>query len=186
MKSLGLLFFGWLCLFNVSASAESKQFEIRTAPIALIARWYTLDASYRPNPQWALGPSIVIYNHDGPGGILSPAYQGKSFGAHINYYFQSIDVNSFYLGSHFLYDDYRSFPHGSSGYRDHIGTSLQAVAGYFGRYQSLTFHTGLGFEQEMGSYEDVAYNSLTSDYEMTTGNDTFFKLLIEFKLGYEF
>ncbi len=36
--------------------------ELRTAPLALLAQWTTLDTSYNLNDHWATGPALVVYS----------------------------------------------------------------------------------------------------------------------------
>lgn len=159
-----------------------KQWEVRTAPIAYIARWITLDVSYRFNEQFAAGPAIVVYNSESTtGGMFSPTYKGTAFGAQAYYYFRSVMGPTWYIGSRFYKEDYRSYPHAFSGYDNKDGWSANATLGYQVRSPSTVWLFGIGPEA-------TTHNVLTHENNKPTVEDSesFFGLAIEFKVGFDF
>lgn len=73
---------------------DETRWDLRMAPVALIARWYTLDASYRITENWSMGPAAIIYSASSPGGMFFPSDKGYAIGWSGNHYFTSVRTNS--------------------------------------------------------------------------------------------
>jgi len=185
MKKIAFLF---SFLFAVSVNAElnlDSKFELRTAPIMILARWYTLDASYILNEQWAFGPSYVSYAYNTIyGNMLGPAYYGNAYGAHLIWAVDDLFSNSWYIGSHIYYETYRSVAHGLQGNKeDRKGFRTSAVIGYRQLNGNFLTMVGLGFENYDHDVQDTvsATNPAYTEYHR---NFTF--LHAEFKIGWMF
>jgi len=161
---------------------ELRRLELRTAPLALLASWYTLDASYRFTEHFALGPAVVFYNSRAEhGNMLAPTYKGTAYGLHANYYFRSVEVSGFYTGLHAYQEDYRSYPHGLSGHEDRNGYRVNLTAGYQARMNRVSLLMGLGVEVRSHKVvETRTYDSAPKEYSETHRIPT-----VEIKLGFE-
>ena len=133
---------------NYSSQVELPRWEFRTAPVALLARWYTLDVSYRlSEKKWATGPSIVLYNYSEIGNMFAPAFKGQALGWNANYYFDSAQRNTWYFSLHSYYEKYKSYPHAYLGYYEKDGYRMNGALGYQWRWNPVNLMAGLGVEQ---------------------------------------
>jgi hypothetical protein len=161
---------------------ELRSWEFRTAPIALLARWYTLDVSYRFTEHIAVGPSVVIYDAPGEqGNMLAPTYKGNAFGLHANYYFTSVERNSWYSGLHAYQESYTSYPEGYPGHEDRKGFRSNVTAGYQIKWSRVNLMTGLGMAYRN---HDIIKTSRFDDTE-TESRESQWNPTVEVKLGFE-
>lgn len=161
---------------------ELRRWEFRTAPVALLARWYTLDVSYRFTENFAVGPSIVIYDAPGEqGNMLAPTYKGDAFGFHANYYFTSVKARGWYSGLHAYQESYRSYPEGYPGYEDRKGYRSNITAGYQFKWSQVNLLTGLGMEyRNHNVVETSRYSGVQPETRKSGWGPT-----VEIKLGFE-
>ena len=168
-----------------SFSKEILNYEIRTAPVALIARWVTLDFSFNINNQWALGPSIGLYATPKIGNMFTPSYNGSAVGAHAYYYFNSFSDDSWYFGNHAYYENYESYPHAFNGHYELKGFKFNSKAGYQLVIMSgFSFLLGLGAEYRNYDQKNIDDSNGVNtpkfkDYQPVVG-------FIEAKVGYKF
>lgn len=110
------------------------RFELRTAPLALIARWITLEGLYLlGGERWAVGPSLVFYESPAAGSMLWLSQRGRSIGAVATYYFKPVSEPGWYGTLRYLHDSYTYYPHNSRAgirHESYQGHSLTMVAGY--------------------------------------------------------
>jgi len=169
----------------IAGNVNKRSWEFRTAPIALIARWFTLDVSYRLSDQWATGPAAILYNAEGPGGMLSPSYKGYAVGWNGNYYFNSVYKNTWYVSAHTYYESYKSYPHAYLGYKEIDGFKANSVIGYQWKWSRINMMTGIGAEfrnQNVVDRKDAVNSVEQSPIE---SRDSFWLPHIEFKMGIE-
>ncbi len=161
---------------------DLRSWEFRTAPVALLARWYTLDISYRFTEQLAFGPSAVIYDAPGvQGNMLAPTYKGNAFGLHANYYFNSVMTRGWYSGLHAYQESYRSYPEGYPGYEDRKGFRGNVTAGYQFKWSQVNLMTGLGMEyRNHNVVETSRYSGTQPETRESSWGPT-----VEIKLGFE-
>lgn len=162
------------------ATPPLKRWEIRIAPIALLARWLTLDVSYHLNENWATGPALINYTTDSNrGGMLVPTYKGYAIGWQGNY-FTSALKDGLYLSAHAYYESYKNYPHSFQGYYQKDGYKLNSALGYRWKWKPVVLMTGVGAE-----YLD---HSVTEYTEVRTSRDSKqsnSRPFIEVKLGIE-
>lgn len=166
-----------------------KTFAVKTAPIALLAGWYTLDFSIRASTQFSIGPSLVVYDGDveTSGSFLSPNYKGYGAGFHWNYFLRNINENWFYLSGHTYFDDYKSLGHNSSFRESVEGIRTNLIFGWKHQFHGLPLimQAGGGLEYRWYSVREVPRSS------SITGVTRYFSEewglpMIEFKIGFEF
>lgn len=185
MAKTTLLFIILIFCKHVAAksAASSAQFEVRTAPLAYLAQWVTLDFTWSPFPQLSLGPSYIKYGAKGPyGNMFLPTYSGNAYGMNISYYSENFNSDSWYIGTHLYSEKYDSYPHAYLGSYTHEGTSLIAVVGY--RWiSSENLATQLGVGSNWINYDTTKKpdNAPAENYRETES-----RFYIEFKLGYLF
>jgi hypothetical protein len=184
MKKVLLLAASILCFSNICFSKEILDYEVRTAPIALLARWATLDLSFSLNDQWAIGPSIIVYAAPKVGNMFVPAYNGYAAGLHAYGYLDSFSSDTWYWGNHLYYENFESYPHNFSGHYELKGFKFNSVAGYqvILNY-NLNLLLGAGFETK--NYDQVNIdesNGNTPSFK----NQSYTSLYIEAKFGYKF
>ena len=176
------IFFGFLSAFadnNVEHKSNYK-YEVRTAPVALIAHWITLDASYFINENWALGPSVIDYaNPSTQGGMFLPTFNGYAVGGHL-IWAENLLSDGYYISSHIYYEDYKSYPEAFFGYRQHVGTRYNAVLGK--RWISGNCATMLGLGYENIFHTVTVFPDGASSYD-DSENASSGGLTIEFKMG---
>ncbi len=150
-----------------------SKWEIRTAPLALIAQWQTLDVSYRFTENFAMGPSIIRYAGSGGGNMFLPDYSGDAYGFSADYYFRSVMKNTWYLGSHAYKEKYRNRPHATFDDYERDGYRVNAVLGYQIKFQPFNLLIGGG--EEYRSYQETKYvdkySSLGPGPTVITQND---------------
>lgn len=166
------------------ATLPHHSWEIRTAPIALLARWLTIDLSYRPTEHWAFGPSLISYNARRPGGFLGPNYRGLALGFNLNYYFSSAHTSSGYISSHAYHENYESYPHAQPGYLKRSGYKTNMALGYQIKSSEISMLTGLGFEY-LNYQQDEIDDSVSPTTSVSSPASRWLPF-IEFKLGYSF
>jgi|GEM_PF-3092149 hypothetical protein len=164
-----------------------KRWEFRTAPIALLARWYTLDVSWRFSKHWSTGPAVVFYRSATIGNMLTPSFRGSAVGWQGNYYFQSVERNSWYAGFHSYYEEYDSYLEGRSG-RDAVkGLRLDSALGYqwrgAGSFRPLHFMAGVGPEYK--DRQRKRFRELEGGAPFEDGHQSLFGIFLEFKMGIE-
>jgi hypothetical protein len=170
---------------HISFSKEISNYEIRTAPITLIARWGTLDFSFNIDNQWAIGPSVIIYAAPKIGNMFAPSYNGTAVGAHAYYYFNSFLDDSWYWGNHAYYESYESYPHDFNGHYEFKGFKFNTKVGY-----QVTTPLGINMLFGIGA-EARKYDQKNID-DSNGGNSPKFKDyqpvigFVEVKLGYKF
>ena len=165
-----------------SFSAETAKWEIRTAPVAFLASWLTLDLSYFLNEHWAFGPSYIDYaNKSNIGNMFLPTLNGTAFGAHL-LWAESFFADSIYAGLHFYNEKYDSYVEAFTGHYEISGTRYTAIVGkrWLNGYNTSSM-LGIGWGGRN-------YNKLkipNSGPAISSTDDGGF-LEIEFKLGYYF
>jgi hypothetical protein len=113
------------------AVAEAhKNFELRIAPAAILASWYTIDGNYIFNDQFMFGPSITSYSNRNRGGMFLPTYFGTALGLSSVFCFRNIAKSSGYLSAHAYTEKYESRPHAYLGYVEAQGTRANIDLGY--------------------------------------------------------
>ncbi len=169
---------------SIAANAkqtELRSWEFRTAPVALLARWYTLDVSYRFTAHIAAGPSAVIYDAVEQGNMLAPSYKGNAYGLHANYYLTSVEASGWYSGLHAYQESYRSYPEGYPGYEDRKGYRGNVTAGYQVKWSQINLMTGLGMEYRSHNVVETSRYSGTQPETRESG----WGPTVEIKLGFE-
>ena len=134
---------------NLSESSfEYRNFELRISPIFLIARWLTLDLSYRLTENLAVGPIGTYYGSEGEyGNMFLPSQKGYAAGLNTTYYFASVRRYSMYAMAQALYENYRSYGHAQYGYTDYDGYRFDLAFGYRWKFWSrVTLATGGGVQ----------------------------------------
>lgn len=157
------------------------RYELRTAPVALLARWQTLDASYRINRHWATGPALVAYNSEGRGGMLAPSFKGLAIGWHVTHYFLSVARHGWYSGLHAYHEDYESRGHGDDGYEKLEGLRTNLVLGHHWRWNRVNLMVGAG--PELKNYKVAKYDRGNST--PTISHESNLGPTVELKLGLE-
>ena len=121
----------FLLLFSQNIFAKTvSNYEIRTAPIALLARWVTLDFAFNLDNQWAIGPSVIIYAAPKIGNMFIPTYNGYAAGVNVYGYLNSFSTNGWYWGNHLYYENFESYPHDFLGHYELSGFKFNTVGGY--------------------------------------------------------
>ena len=185
MKKTFLTLISLFCFSNISQSTEAFNYEIRTAPIALLARWGTLDFSLNINTQWALGPSVIIYAAPKVGQMFAPSYSGTAIGGHLYYYLNSFSENSWYWGNHLYAESYQSYPHAMNGHYEYSGYKLNSKFGYQFTHSS-GFNMLLGAGAELRNYAQKNIDD-SSGANTPSFNDYQPVIpFIEMKFGYKF
>lgn len=128
---------------------EQSYWEVRTAPVAMFARWFSLDLAYRfGSGHFSTGPSAISYAAEGPyGNMFLPTYNGHAFGWHATYYFKPTTLNTWYLRGHAFSEEYKNYPHGGSVYEERKGTDATLVVGYssgMNWWKTVSLSAGLG------------------------------------------
>ncbi|MGE4133946.1 MAG: hypothetical protein AB7F86_20080 [Bdellovibrionales bacterium] len=173
---------------RLQTEAQSlNKWELRTAPIAMLASWYTLDVSFHLTPYFSMGPAVVLYNDRSEhGGMLAPTYHGHALGWHGYYYFRSHARHGMYLGLRSYYESYRSRQHGLSGqYEDRDGFRTDLFTGYRMRWSRFTMMAGGGLEIATHSVVEREDALGSRPASRKTYNETRSGPMIEFKLGLE-
>lgn len=126
--------------------AEIHKWEIRTAPLAFLASWNTLDVSYRLNEHWAHGPALVHYNHAPIGGMFTPSLRGLAAGWSGTYYTKAVTRDTWYTSLHTYYEDYKLYPHASLIHYHRKGLRASSAYGYQWHWSRINMLAGLGPE----------------------------------------
>ena len=164
-----------------------NQWEIRTAPLAFLARWLTLESLYRLDDHWAIGASYVAYRATGGGGMFTPfpGLRGNSFGLVVTRYFHPLEESGLYGNLHLSKEDYTQYPNadGPRSLFHYKGHSLLLVAGYrMPFWQHFFILAGAG--AKIGMYE-----KFERDFSgIETTNKNYFGVIgyLEAKLGIAF
>lgn len=160
-----------------------RNWEIRTAPIALFASWFTVDLSYRATEHFATGPAGVTFNCGGRGGMLAPCWKGTALGWQANYYFDSVASKGPYISGHAYYDSFKAFSHSVlKGHDELQGTRINAMFGYmFQAPVNFVWHLGIGME--VRNYHVTKFDENGAE---TTKRENGQHPMLEAKLGYQF
>lgn len=168
------------------AKQEHKLWEVRGAPLALLAQWYSFDLSYRLNPKWSTGPSGIRYAASSNGNMLLPSMNGYAVGWNLNYYVNGVDQSSWYFGGYLFYEDYNRYPHSSSPPQKITGSRADYIMGYRIYHAPFALLLGAGFQfssqRQRRIYADSAGPNLDK-------GDTLLQISfprLEVKLGIEF
>lgn len=163
-----------------------KRFEIRTAPLAFLAKWLTLDTSYRLNDSFSTGPAVVIYAAGGPGGMLAPSFKGYAAGWSANYYINGAQEDTVYVGTHAYYESYDSYPHAFLGYYSRSGLRANITLGYQWRISSwMNMQAGAGLEARQHHVTAYPENASSSTAYGSESDDNTSGPVLEFKVGFE-
>lgn len=163
------------------------RFELRTAPIAFIARWLTVEALYRVNDKWAVGPSFVYYGSGTSGSMFWLSYQGQALGMVATHYLRGVSQRGWYGSLRYHYEKYTYYPHAKSEEHYYKGHSLIATAGY--RFLFLkNFFVMPGLGAKLSVYEHTETKFSIANVATRSTNPSRFQALpyIEAKLGMEF
>ncbi len=167
--------------------ASLRQFELRTAPIAFVARWLTLEALFRVNPHWAVGPSFVYYGDTSSGSMFWLSYQGRAVGIVATHYLRGAGIRGWYGTGRYHFESFTHRPHAKSEELHYKGHALLLSAGYrFVFLKNFFVMPGLGVK--LGLYERTETNfSVPSARTRNTKPNHFLALpYLEAKLGVEF
>ena len=163
------------------SQSSNYKFELRTAPIAFIAKWTTIDISYFINEHWAIGPSYIRYGASGPyGNMFLPTWDGYAIGGHF-ILAENLQTTGYYLATHIYSENYKSYPEAYLGYYKRVGTRVIVTVGE--RWVSGNFTTQLGAGFEGTSYDITKTPDTGSPTEYTDSGTGF---TIEFKMGLMF
>lgn len=98
-----------LLLLSTSALAgEFPRWEVRTSPLALLVRWFTLEPGYRPAEHWAVGPTYTRYS--GSSNFIFGGRVGRAVGLFGTYYFQSLPGEGAYMTLRWQREKYTEYP----------------------------------------------------------------------------
>jgi hypothetical protein len=159
-----------------------KRWELRTAPIAFIAAWKTLDVAYRLTNHWSLGPSAISYGCE-LGNMLGPCYNGDAVGLNLNYYFKSVEKDTWYISTHAYSEKFKSYPEGSLGYSDVYGSKLNSALGYQWKGKMIQILLGLGFEIRNYNIDEKYTDPMLGNNKSYSDSESL--PFIEFKIGIE-
>jgi hypothetical protein len=162
---------------------EIPRWELKTAPVALWAGWYTLDVSYRISKNWTTGPAVVEYRGSEGGNMFAPSYRGYAVGWNANYYLKSVMENGWYLSSHSYYEKYSSFPHGYRGHEELNGYRVNLVAGYHWLARDVNLMAGFGSEYRSHNVIDKTRAAVEDETQVRTFHENRSLPHIEFKIG---
>lgn len=168
-----------------SIDLEKRLWEFRTAPIALLAKWYTLDVSYRLSDNWATGPAVILFNADEPAGMLGPSYNGYALGWNGNYYFDSAYKRTWYISAHGYYESYKSYLHGYRGYKDMAGYKFNSAIGYQWKWSRINMIAGIGQEYRDQTVTDKTESIKTIEQQTSDSTKAVWFTFFEFKVGIE-
>ncbi len=157
MRLFGFNLLTFLLVLTLVWQAESKeltgrpQWELTTAPLEFIAKWYPLDVAYRLSQKISIGPAFVFYNDSGESeNITGFQLQGYGLGLNANYYFQSASKSSWYLSGHLYYESFKQYGSSSRAndvvYNEMRGVRGHSTAGYQWRISSFALLLGAGIE----------------------------------------
>ena len=181
--SIFLILVSTLVFADVSQEAEKNElftWELRTAPLALLASWYTVDISYRISEKVSTGPAIVVYGASEQGNMFFPSYKGNAVGWQANYYFDSVLRNSFYLGSRLYFENYNSYPHAFNGFNQIIGSRLNTIFGYKIKNSGILSMFGVGLE-----YSDHAITKHEDSQLNVDSHEAKLAPVLEVRMGIE-
>ncbi len=181
---LGVLFLATICFAKpreAFTETDNLKWDLRTAPIAILAHRYLLEGSFRPSPQWATGPSVIRYDCHGPSGLLARCISGWSVGWQTTYYFQSPNFNTWYASAH-AYSDRHSARSDGAEMSESASTGLKvnAVIGHQWQLKSIFFLLGCGVEHESYKIERKWMNESFEDSQNQ------WRPLIEANIGFAF
>lgn len=168
------------------ARPQLRRWELRTAPIAMLASWYTLDVAYRISDRWATGPAAVLYNGAEQGNMLYLSRRGHAFGWNGTYYLRSATTDSWYLNTHAYYESSRAYPHAVSGYNEENGVRANLTVGYHKRrWKQINLMMGVG--AELRNYDVTKYreSSLFKPESEESSHEVTWVPHIEFKVVFE-
>lgn len=184
MKKIVTILFMIVLYQSTSLAKEVLKYEVRTAPIALVAQWATLDFSFKLNGTWAAGPSVIVYASPKIGNMLAPSYNGTALGGHLYAYLNSFSQSSWYWGNHFYSENFESYPHAKTGHYELKGSKISTKFGYQLLLKSnFVFLTGAGVELRSYTQNDIIdLGAAAPTLKSQSGIFPF----IEFKVGYKF
>lgn len=170
---------------------RSAKWEIRTAPIALLASWLTIDAGYRIGSKVSTGPAFVSYGAKS-GNMFLPSFEGQAIGWYANYYFRPSGVGGWYTSLHAYAEDYLVHSHSArDGERfKRAGTRANAAIGFHRTAKSIDFLIGGGIQVMDHEVERTKFvsTSMTGPerLESTNRRETHSVPFVEFKTGLRF
>ncbi len=162
-----------------------KKWELRTAPIAMMVSWYTLDVSYRLSENLATGPAVISYNARGPGGMFGPTYNGYAIGWNGSYYFSSLLKDTWYISAHAYYESYKSYPRAYLGHYVYEGGKANTAIGYQWRGAMINIIAGLGLEYRSYSVTDKKDPIGGIEQPSVDSSESRGLPFVEFKIGIE-
>lgn len=161
------------------------RWEFRTAPVAALIKFYSLEIAYRFSKHWSFGPAGVAYDSLGDrGNMLIPTYHGAAFGLNGTYYLEPVAGDTFYVSGHAFYQKYTSYGHSFRGYSESEGARADVNLGYQWKWDSIIFRGGIGVQHDNEKGRTV----LPADGAPDTYADfdrTILFPTIEFKVGVE-
>ncbi|MBP7843821.1 MAG: DUF3575 domain-containing protein [Proteobacteria bacterium] len=156
---------------------EGDRYNIRVAPISVLAQVWNLESDFKVSDQFTLGPSVAYYIHKASG-VQTSAYV---LGARANWFPVNGVFNSgFYIGPSLSYI-------GVSAQQDKVEASLSvwqltAVGGYHWFWDS-GFNLNLGAG---GSYQNWPDYVTVNGKKISLETYENMSLAIEFTLGWSF
>lgn len=171
---------------STSLADNKRRWELRTAPIALLASWVTLDASYRFTDHWATGPAVILYSASGRGNMFTATNNGYAAGWSANYYFRSVFRNTWYISAHTYFESYKTYPHAYEGFKELSGLKANSAFGYQWKMPRINVMTGLGAEMLTHNILDrpEAVNGIAKPAVGSNRSDVI--PFFEFKMGMDF
>lgn len=160
---------------------EKSAIELRTAPLALIASWGTLDAAYRFHPQFSIGPAVVLYNGE-KGNMFLPGYKGTALGLNATFYFTPGYYSAWYMSTHVFKEKFtsRSTEAVKDTRTEKDLVRANAAIGYHWKWQHFNMRAGAGPELRSGESKKFLANKLEKDSNVSDVLPH-----VEFKLGWD-
>ncbi len=173
--------------FDNEAQKNMRRWDLKTAPIAFLARWLTFDLGYYLTSKWSVGPSTILFLSEKPGGMLAPSYKGYAWGIDSVYLFSSVHQNGFNQSVHAYYDNFESYPHAARSYYKNEGFRINSAIGYTADELWYRWFLGLGGEFKSHQVQEFEEDLLTSDSNfISEEHSEILNLFIEFKVSYRF
>ena len=133
-----------------------KNWAVKTAPVAYIAKWVTVDVTRKLTSKLSMGPSLIYYgNESSIGNMFLPTYRGYAAGYNMNYFFKGLHQTGWYMSHHSYYEDYKDYPHNSDFTFSNEGWRADLIGGWnhkFPKYP-VFIQSGLGLQYQ--SYDQT-------------------------------
>ncbi len=170
---------------------DMRLLEFRTAPLALIWRWYTIEGLVRlgpPSKRWAIGPSYIKYGAPTNSNMFFPAYRGSAMGFVVTRYFDVLSAPGWYGTFRYYFENYDSYLEDPYSTISHLrGHAVTLIAGYrFPVFDRSFLMAGVGLQAR--SYDKKEIRTDNMNRISPIEDSDFFEALpyLEVKVGVEF